>query len=102
MGNKTPITKFVSYQIIQQATSENIKVSDLQRAFKTCQLILEENQRSAISGEDVKKDKLLRERNFGIFEGKSYDLVAEFRKKYGEYHPIENGESGVDVENRIN
>ena len=75
--------------------------SDLQRAFKTCQLILEENQRSTIFGEDVKKDKLLRERNFGVFEGKSYDLVAEFREKYGEYHPIENGESGVDVENRI-
>ena len=75
--------------------------SDLQRAFKTCQLVLEENQRSAISVENVKKDKLLRERNFGVFEGKSYDLVAEFREKYGEYHPIENGESGVEVENRI-
>merc|ERR1711983_388318 len=56
--------------------------SDLQRANKTCQLILEENQASDISAESIKKDKLLRERNFGILEGEIYDLVSEFQKMF--------------------
>ena len=43
--------------------------SDLQRAYKTCHLILEENQKSNLSLENIKQDKLLREKNFGIHEG---------------------------------
>ena len=75
--------------------------SDLQRANKTCQLILEENQASDISAENIKKDKLLRERNFGILEGEIYDLVSEFQKNVF-LHDLapENGESGIEVENR--
>ena len=73
--------------------------SDLQRANKTCQLILEENQVSNISPENINQDKLLRERNFGIFEGDSYDLKLEDRKE--DFAP-ENGESGIDVKSRAN
>jgi len=74
--------------------------SDLQRANKTCQLILEENQASDIFAENIKKDKLLRERNFGIYEGESYALASEFKEKHGEDFAPENGESGPEVENR--
>ena len=74
--------------------------SDLQRAFKTCQLILKENQTSPVSCENIEKDKLLRERNFGFLEGKGYDEVIEFVKKYGEDITAETGESGGEVEAR--
>ena len=43
--------------------------SDLKRANKTCQIILEENQNSVISAENIKQDKLLREKKFGVLEG---------------------------------
>ena len=43
--------------------------SDLQRANKTCQIILAENQASNILPENIKQEILLRERNFGIYEG---------------------------------
>ena len=41
--------------------------SDLQRAFKSCQLILEENQRSAISGENIKKRQTSKRKKFWCF-----------------------------------
>merc|ERR1711963_65857 len=39
--------------------------SDLQRAIKTCQLILEENQMSDISSENIKQDQRIKERKIG-------------------------------------
>ena len=74
--------------------------SDLKRANKTCQVILEENEASVITSEHIQKDKLLRERNFGFLEGKGYDEVIEFVKKYGEDITAETGESGGEVEAR--
>ena len=43
--------------------------SDLQRAHKTCQIILEENQKSPITSANIIQDKLLQERDHGNFEG---------------------------------
>jgi len=74
--------------------------SDLKRAHKTCQIILEENQKSTTSVENIKQVKLLREFNFGVFEDKS---EAEFRaqkEKYGDGFVPENGEGSSDVQNR--
>ena len=74
--------------------------SDLKRANKTCQIILEENQQSAISAENIKQDKLLREKKFGIFEGKpSADHRAE-KEKYKNGFAPENGENPFEVQNR--
>ena len=55
--------------------------SDLERAYKTCQLILEENQKSNLSVENIKQDKLLREKNFGVYEGQS---SKNWKAKYAE------------------
>jgi len=74
--------------------------SDLQRANKTCQVILEENEASFITSEHIQKDKLLRERNFGIFEGKSYDFCRDFMDKHGVDAAPENGESGAELKER--
>jgi len=74
--------------------------SDLQRANKTCQVILEENEASVITSEHIQKHKLLRERNFGIFEGKSNDLCRDFMDKHGVDTAPENGESGFEVKKR--
>ena len=74
--------------------------SDLKRANKTCQIILEENQKFTISAEDIKEVKLLREFNCGVFEGKS---IAEFRaekEKFRDGFVPENGEGPSDVQNR--
>ena len=69
--------------------------SDLQRASKTCQLILEGNKKSSINVETIIKDKLLREQNFGIFENESYDVENAAEKKYGTNFTPENGESDI-------
>jgi len=74
--------------------------SDLTRANKTCQIILEENQKSTISAENIKQEKLLREFNFGVFEDKpTSDFKAEKQKHETEFAP-ENGEGPWDVQNR--
>ena len=65
--------------------------SDLKRANKTCQIILEENQKSTISAENIKQDKLLREKNFGVFEGKNYADLAIEEEKYGYGFAPEDG-----------
>merc|ERR1712241_143063 len=74
--------------------------SDLPRANQTCRIILEENKSSNICAENIILDKLLKERSYGIFEGKSREVVAEFREKYGIDSAPENGESGADVDSR--
>ena len=50
--------------------------SDLQRAYKTCQLIVKQNEKLEIK--DIIKDTRLRERCFGIFENK---MDSEYEKK---------------------
>ena len=67
--------------------------SDLQRANKTCQLILEENKNSSICS--ITKDELLRERGFGIFENASYDVIPDAVEKHGDHFTPENGESDI-------
>jgi broad specificity phosphatase PhoE len=69
--------------------------SDLQRANKTCQIILAENKKSSINSEHIIKDELLREQNFGIFENESYDVENAAVKKYGANFTPENGESDI-------
>jgi len=70
--------------------------SDFKRANKTCRLILEANQKSNIAVENIKQERLLREKNFGISEGKSHkDFTEEDWKK-----THESGESEEDVKNR--
>ena len=69
--------------------------SDLQRASKTCQLILGENKKSSINVEHIIEDELLREQNFGIFENESYDVENAAVKKYGANFTPENGESDI-------
>ena len=71
--------------------------SDLQRAKKTCQLILEENQKSSISVENIKQNKLLREKNFGVSEGQSSEGWKE--EDWKKTH--ENGESIETMNNRV-
>ena len=69
-------------QVLKNVKFHQVYSSDLKRANKTCQIILEENQKSNISTENIKQDKLLREKKFGIFEGKpSADHRAE-KEKY--------------------
>ena len=50
--------------------------NSVQRANQTCQIILDENTNSPnINAENVVKEKLLKERNFGVLEGESYDII---------------------------
>jgi len=74
--------------------------SDLQRANQTCQIILKENINSSINAENVIKEKLLKERNFGVLEGESYDIIPSIIEKNGEGFVPENGESGNSVQDR--
>ena len=79
--------------------------SDLKRANKTCQLIMEENQSSAITSEDIIKDELIKERSFGEFENKlvcEYEAVVKAENpsfKIYDYTP-KTGESRETVRNR--
>ena len=81
--------------------------SDLKRANKTCQLIMEENQSSAITSEDIIKDELIKERSFGEFENKlvgEYEAIVKAENpnpnfKFYDYTP-KTGESRETVRNR--
>ena len=51
--------------------------SDLKRAFKTCELILEENSASKINSENIVQDERIKEQHFGEFENaKLGDFIA--------------------------
>jgi broad specificity phosphatase PhoE len=56
-------------QALKDMTFHQAYSSDLQRAHKTCQIILEENQKSSINATNIIQDKLLQERHMGDFEG---------------------------------
>ena len=74
--------------------------SDLKRAHKTCQIILDQNQANSVMAENIEKDKLLREKHFGVFEGQT---SMEWRAEKGtigvDFTP-ENGESDETLQNR--
>ena len=61
--------------------------SDLQRAHKTCQIILEENQKSPITSANIIQDKLLQERDMGDFEGMKLEEVVKFMDENYQFKP---------------
>lgn len=75
-----------------------IHSSDLDRAIDTALII------SDLIGAVLVPESSLRERNLGIFEGKSWDDYFEAQEKSGishfEYKP-EGGESILDIQNRV-
>jgi probable phosphoglycerate mutase len=77
--------------------------SDLGRAQETAQSIAE------VAGIPVVADQGLRERSFGIFEGKTFDEIREnwpeqaqnWRKRIPEWQPPEGGESLLQLRERV-
>jgi probable phosphoglycerate mutase len=77
--------------------------SDLGRAHQTAQSI------AAVTGVPVVADEGLRERSFGIFEGKTFDEIHEtwpdhahnWRKRIPEWQPPEGGESLIELRARV-
>ena len=65
-------------QALKDMTFHQAYSSDLQRAYKTCQIILEENQKSSISTANIIQDSLLQERDMGNFEGRKLEEVVKF------------------------
>ena len=65
-------------QALKDMTFHQAYSSDLQRAHKTCQIILEENQKSSINATNIIQDKLLQERDMGNFEGMKLEEVVKF------------------------
>ena len=61
--------------------------SDLQRALKTCQIILEENQKSSINASNIIQDKLLQERDMGNFEGMKLEEVFKLLDEHYQFKP---------------
>ena len=59
---------------LKDVTFHQAYTSDLERANKTCQIIVDENKSPAITSEQIIQDELIKERNFGEFENK---LVSE-------------------------
>ena len=71
--------------------------SDLQRANQTCQLILEENQLSAIGAENIKQDQRIKERKLGESELSVKNRAKEFISTLCE---LENAQSILIVSHR--
>jgi len=77
--------------------------SDLGRAHQTAQSI------SEVKGVPVIADEGLRERSFGIFEGKTFDEIHEtwpdhahnWRKRIPEWQPPDGGESLLELRERV-
>jgi len=77
--------------------------SDLGRAHQTAQSIAE------VTGAEVVPEEGLRERSFGIFEGKTFDEINEiwpdhatnWRKRIPEWEPPEGGESLLQLRERV-
>jgi probable phosphoglycerate mutase len=77
--------------------------SDLGRAHQTAQSI------SEVKGVPVIADEGLRERSFGIFEGKTFDEIHEtwpdhahnWRKRIPEWQPPDGGESLIELRERV-
>lgn len=90
-------------QALKDMTFHQAYSSDLQRAYKTCQIILEENQKSSISAANIIQDKLLQERDMGDFEGMKLEEVVKFMDENYQFKPDSgfNGESTNEVYNRV-
>ena len=77
--------------------------SDLGRAHETAQAVAE------VTGLPVVADEGLRERSFGIFEGKTFDEIHEtwpdhahnWRKRIPEWQPPDGGESLLELRERV-
>jgi probable phosphoglycerate mutase len=77
--------------------------SDLGRAHQTAQSI------SEVKGVPVIAEEGLRERSFGIFEGKTFDEIHEtwpdhahnWRKRIPEWQPPDGGESLLELRERV-
>ena len=77
--------------------------SDLGRAHETAQAVAE------VTGIPVVADEGLRERSFGIFEGKTFDEIHEtwpdhaqnWRKRMPDWEPPQGGESLLQLRERV-
>jgi probable phosphoglycerate mutase len=77
--------------------------SDLGRAHETAQSI------AAVTGKEVVPQEGLRERSFGMFEGKTFDEIHQnwpehaqnWRKRIPEWQPPEGGESLLQLRERV-
>ena len=74
-------------QALKDMTFHQAYSSDLQRAHKTCQIILEENQKSSINATNIIQDKLLQERDMGNFEGMKLEEVVKFMDENYQFKP---------------
>jgi 2,3-bisphosphoglycerate-dependent phosphoglycerate mutase len=80
-----------------------VYTSDLGRARQTAQSIAE------VTGTPVVPEEGLRERSFGIFEGKTFDEIHQtwpdhahnWRKRVPEWQPPEGGESLIQLRERV-
>ena len=62
---------------LKNVTFHQAYSSDLKRAFKTCELILKENNTSKINSENIVQDERIKEQHFGEFENaKLGDFIA--------------------------
>ena len=81
---------------------DDIYCSDLNRVQQTCKLVLDGTSKSF--NKHVKINELLREKNAGIYEMKSKQLLINDREKFKgdkrNYKPI-NGESFNDLQLRV-
>ncbi len=95
---------------IKQAelVGEKLKHINFDKVFCSEKKRAKETLKKIYEGEGVKVDSRLNERNFGIFEGKNYkQLQDSFKLEYDTWtndwkeHSIENGESFIEVYNRV-
>ncbi len=88
-------------QALKDVAFNKVYCSPLKRAHLTCQLILEQNEKSAIGIGDVHKEPRLMERNFGSFENMLCSEIKELAEKAnftGDAVDLsEDGESREDV-----
>lgn len=73
---------------LQNERFTHVYSSDLTRAYKTCEIILSKNQKTNC---EISKDVRLRERKFGVFEGKGrsefISAAKKAKKKFGDFIP---------------
>ena len=82
---------------LKNVTFDQAYSSDLQRANQTCQLILEENQLSAIGAENIKQDQRIKEKQFGESKLSVKNRAKEFISTLCE---LENAQSILIVSHR--
>ena len=74
-------------QALKDVTFHQAYSSDLQRALKTCQIILEENQKSSINASNIIQEKLLQERDMGNFEGMKLEEMYKLLDEHYQFKP---------------